>query len=431
MSTEFKIILQKVYKLNFYDVFYRKDGSLMTYEEAVGYIHSAPKFSKELGNRALKIILEKLGSPHKKLEFVHIAGTNGKGSTAAMLESMLRSGGYKTGLFTSPFIERFNERICFCGEAIDDGELAHYTEAVKCCMEECNTFLSEFAIIFVVSLLYFLEKGCDIVVLEAGLGGRLDATNAIEKSRVCVITKIGLDHMQYLGDTKEKIAAEKCGIIREGGIAAIYPEQDESVLEVIKKHCGEKGARLCVAPMLQNCGEKLIYNGKEVSLSLSGDYQGANASLAARTAELLGLDEKHIIYGLEHTFWPGRFEWITDRLLLDGCHNADGAEAFRKSAEKINRSITIVTCAMSDKQTDAIAQSFSGITDSIVVTELDMARAANAEFFAAEFEKCGKAVKIIKNPFEAIEYALSKSEVCAVCGSLYLIGEVRKRFKGN
>lgn len=388
----------------------------MTYDEALEYIHSAPKFSKELGNRALKIILERLGNPENDLKFIHIAGTNGKGSTAAMTESIFRRAGYKTGLFTSPFIERFNERIRFCGDEIDDLHLADFTERVVRCMEENDTYLSEFAIIFVISLLYFKERKCDIVVLEAGLGGRLDATNAINKAEIEIITKIGLDHMQYLGNTKESIALEKCGIIKENSVVVTNSEQDGGVMEVIRRCCDEKNARLLIAENPDFL---------QAVPSLGGDFQKYNAAAAACSARALGIGEDVIKYGIEHTFWPGRFEWITDRILLDGCHNADGAAAFSKSAQKINKSMTIVTCAMEDKDTLSIAHELSEVTDSVVVTKLDMPRAAACEKYADDFKNCGVKAKIIENPYEAIKYALSKSDVCAVCGSLYLIGEVR------
>lgn len=398
----------------------------MTYDEALCYIHSAPKFSKELGNRALKKILDEFDNPQDDLKCVHIAGTNGKGSIASMLNAMLFGAGIKTGLFTSPYIEVFNERIQVNSDIISDDELAYYTDKVKECMEKNNTFLSEFALILVIAFLYFKDKNCEIVVLETGLGGRLDATNVINKSELSIITKIGLDHMQYLGDTKEKITIEKCGIIKEHSTVLIYPEQEKNVIDIIQKFCAEKNSRLIIPKLLDKENEALIYDDIKIYPSLKGEYQRGNVSVAVSAAKQLGLKKEEIKFGTEHTFWPGRFEFVTDNILLDGCHNGDGARAFAESTKKIEKSITIVTCAMEDKDISEIACELSKVTKSIIVTEIDMPRCTKAEVYANEFKKYGIEPKIIKNPFEAIDTALKESDICAVCGSLYLIGEVRK-----
>ena len=198
----------------------------MNYEQSIDYIHSIPKFRRPLGNANLEKLLTHLDNPQKKLKFIHIAGTNGKGSTAAMTAEILKKSDFKTGLFTSPYLEVFNERIRINGENITDNDLAEYVTRVKAIMEKNNALVSEFAFITAVSFLYFYEKQCDIVVLEVGMGGKLDATNVIDSSLVSVICKIGLDHTQYLGNTVEEIAKEKCGIMRNGGTAVSYPNND-------------------------------------------------------------------------------------------------------------------------------------------------------------------------------------------------------------
>ena len=218
----------------------------MNYEEAISYIQSAPKVSKKLGNDALKKILNILDNPQDKLKFVHIAGTNGKGSTAAMINSVLCKSKIKTGLFTSPYLEVFNERIRINNEMISDDKLCFYTEKVKCTMEKNNTFLSEFSLILVIALLYYADVKCEIIVLETGLGGRLDATNVIPDKLIAVITKISRDHMQYLGNTESEIAFEKCGIIKPGTTVVSYPEQSVESLEVIEKTCGEMNVELII-----------------------------------------------------------------------------------------------------------------------------------------------------------------------------------------
>ena len=205
----------------------------MTYEETLSYIHSIPKFRRPLGNENLSRLLALLGNPQKKLRFVHIAGTNGKGSTAAMTAEILKRSGYVTGLFTSPFIERFNERVSINGENIPDAALIEYAGRVKNIMETSGAPVSEFAFVTAAAFLYFYEKNCDIVVLEVGMGGKLDATNVIDESVASVICKIALDHTQYLGGTIEEITREKCGIIREGGRVVAYPNE-KRVTDIIR-----------------------------------------------------------------------------------------------------------------------------------------------------------------------------------------------------
>ena len=185
----------------------------MNYVQALDYIHSIPRFVRPLGNANLKKLLFHLGNPHLEQRYIHLAGTNGKGSTAAMISSVLKEQGYKTGLFTSPYIEVFNERIQINGENIPDDDLVKYIDRVKTVMEQNDAQVSEFAFICAVSFLYFKDMNCDFVVLETGLGGKLDATNVIEESVVSVLCSISLDHMQFLGNTVEEIALEKCGII--------------------------------------------------------------------------------------------------------------------------------------------------------------------------------------------------------------------------
>ncbi|MBQ6569749.1 MAG: bifunctional folylpolyglutamate synthase/dihydrofolate synthase, partial [Clostridia bacterium] len=241
----------------------------MNYEETINYIHSIPKFRRPLGNENLARLLGLLGNPQKKLRFVHIAGTNGKGSAAAMTAEILKRAGYKTGLFTSPFIEVFNERICVCGKNIPDNLLIEYTERVKNIMETSGALVSEFAFVTAVAFLYFYEQKCDFVVLEVGMGGSLDATNVIDNSVVSVIMKIALDHTQYLGDTIEEITVEKCGIIKQGGTVIAYPNEKKT-LDIIRAYAQEKHAELKIAD---------VRKAEGYELSLKGAYQPYNAAV--------------------------------------------------------------------------------------------------------------------------------------------------------
>lgn len=407
----------------------------MTYDEAVKYIHSAPKLSKILGNESLRCLLGALGNPQKTLKFVHVAGTNGKGSVCAMLDSVLRASGVKTGLFTSPYLEVFNERIRTEGENIPDSRLAGLTDTVKKCMEKHDIFLSEFALIFVIALMYFKSEQCDVVILETGLGGCLDATNVIDESLVSVITSIGLDHMQYLGNTKQEIAAEKCGIIKNGGKVVLYPLQDSCVSETVHEFCRKQNARLFIPELPKPGAEEksFLYEGREYSLSLGGHFQPYNAAVAIKTAQLLcevgfPITDAAIHRGLVETIWPGRFEWLSDRLLLDGCHNEDGAAELVKSLEGEKRHITLVIAMMKDKAFAEVAEKLSELSGDIIVTGLDMERAVPPSELAESFERWGSAVRIIEKPSEAVRTALEGTGICVVCGSLYLIGDIRRTF---
>lgn len=407
----------------------------MDYFEAIEYIHNAPKISKKLGNSALVKALELFGSPHNELKFIHVAGTNGKGSTSAMLESILSCAGYKTGMFISPYIERFNERIQINSISIGDNDLARITTDVKRLLVENNIELSEFAIIFLVAMIYFKENQCDIIVLETGLGGRLDATNSIKKSEVSVITSVSYDHMQYLGDTIEQIAFEKCGIIKSNGTVVLYNNPSKEVLEVVNKTINNRSAELIVAKECVGNENEIVYDKKRYILSLHGEYQYSNASVCLEVINVLKrkgyvISDTHIEEGLIKVKWPGRFEWLNERLLLDGCHNEEGAQRFVQSVNKLDKNITIVTGVMADKDYESIAQILSRVAHEIIVTKPDVPRALEPSDYAEYFKKAGAQTRIIESPVEAVNYVLENTKnVCAVCGSLYLIGEVRSSFK--
>ncbi len=406
----------------------------MTYEQAVNYIHSSPKFPKKPGNAPLLKILNEFGNPQDKLKYVHVAGTNGKGSVCAMTESVLRRCGYKTGLFTSPYIEEFGERIRVCGEMISGDELAEITSEVKGCMEKTGVYLPEFSLIFAIAAIYFERCSCEVVILETGLGGRLDATNAIKTPLVCAITSIGYDHMQYLGNTIEEICSEKCGIIKENSSVVLYPVQKDAVFRVVSEFCKRENAELIVPQLPEiNTDNTFSYDGRKYKLSLEGDFQAYNAVVAIevlRTLSQVGytISFRDVYDGLADTFWPARLEWVSDNIIIDGCHNEDGAAAFARELKKEKRSTTIVFCAMKDKDVDSIIKILCTLGCKIIITELDMARSFDSFELAEKFSGYGITADIVRNPSEAVMRALSQSDVCAVCGSLYLAGEVRKKY---
>lgn len=406
----------------------------MTYEEALSYIHGIPKFRRPLGNEQLENLLGALGNPHKKLKFIHIAGTNGKGSCAAMTAEILKNAGIKTGMFTSPFIVRFNERVQINGEEIGDGELAEYTERVKKAMEENKAYVSEFAFITAAAFLYFYEKQCEVVVLEVGMGGRLDATNVIENSIVSVLMSISLDHTAYLGETVEEIALEKCGIIKENGTVAVYPNPE--VTDIIEAECAKHGAELIVAKAPTVCDGGFLYNGKEYSLALKGSYQPQNAAVVLEIIEVLrkkgyAISENDVKKGLASAKWQARFEYVRENVVIDGAHNPDGIAALKKSLADTEKDIVLVLAMMADKNYEECICDISKIAKFTVATEVDIPRALKAEEIGAVLGKNGAEYSVVPNVKDAVGEAVrisGNNGIVCVCGSLYLAGEVKKFF---
>lgn len=388
----------------------------MDYNETLKYINNTPKFSKILGNDDLKKLLKNLGNPQDKTKFIHVAGTNGKGSVSSMIASILRASGKNVGLYTSPFIEVFNERIQINGENISDEDLARIATRVKTEIDALGVGISVFAQITAMAFLYFAEKECDIAVLETGLGGQLDATNVIPPPILTIITKIGLDHTEYLGDTIEKIAEEKCGIIKSGTKVVTTCNQEDEALSVIENTCKERNVPLFVAD-----------SDSGYSLSLSGEYQKENGAVAVLSAKTLGISENAIKDGLLATKWIARFEYLRDNLILDGGHNPDGIRSLIKSLKVLNKPVHFVVAMMQDKDTEDVCQQIMAFAKSVTVTEVNMPRCEKAEKLAKMFDGCSVQASSIL----AIEEALSKAnenEIVCVCGSLYLAGEIRRHF---
>lgn len=403
--------------------------------EAIEYTHAIPKFVRPLGNKMLGGLLGLLGNPQEKLRFVHVAGTNGKGSVCAMTSEILKSAGYKTGLFTSPFIEVFNERIRINGEMICDEELAAYITEVASVMEQNGMNVSEFAFITAVALKYFADKSCDIVVLETGMGGRLDATNVIPRPEVCVLTSISLDHTQYLGDTIEEIAREKCGIIKDG--AEVVSAPNRAVCGIIKDM-----GKVVFAKDFETTEKGVRYNQKEYETALKGTYQAENTAVAIETAKALcrkgfKISDEDISKGLLNVKWPARFEFITEDIVIDGGHNADGVLNLKKSLLATEREVVLLTAMMGDKDCEECVQIIAPIAKECCVTQLSIPRAIKAEELGGMYESCGVKTRVAKSVSEAIDVALEMADgalVC-ICGSLYLAGEarslLRKRFGGE
>lgn len=416
----------------------------MNYEEALKYIHGISWTFCKPGLERIGELCERLGHPERNLKFVHVAGTNGKGSFCSMLDSVLRAAGYKVGLYTSPYIKRFNERMRIAGEDISDGTLARITGEVKPIADEMTDKPTEFELITAIAFKYFAEEKCDIVILEAGMGGRLDSTNIITTPVLSVITGIALDHTAFLGDTVEKIAAEKAGIIKSR-VPVLYGGEDECARAVIKKKASELGSpysdvdysslSVINADLSGTDFDYKRYTGMHISLL--GLYQPRNAAVVLEA--VLALSEcgfdislSAIKEGLASAKWHARFEIIKkDPLVIfDGAHNPQGIESAVESIKYYfgDTRVCILSGVLSDKDYDYIAKKLSEVADVAFTITPDNPRALSAEDYAKTLEK----YSVIANPCENIEKALrlgmltaKKSSVPLVClGSLYTYVDV-------
>lgn len=404
----------------------------MNYNETLDYIHSLGNFSLPPTLDRIKTVLKKLGNPQNRIKAIHIAGTNGKGSVSAMLASVFKEAGYITGLFISPYIIEFTERIQINGEYIKKESLCEFAQRVK----ETGIALTEFEFITALAFLYFAEQKIDILICETGLGGRLDATNSLEDKIATVITKIGIDHTAILGDTIEKIAAEKCGILRECPTVT-SPCQQQEAFNVIKQNTTNLIVpEFSKSQILEsNIGNTFIYKGEKYKIGLSGDYQIENAITVIETIKNSGYDIPYnIIYkGLENAFFPARMEIISETplVVLDGAHNPDGAAVLSKELKKHNGSVTAIIGMMKDKDSDEFLKTTLGFCKNAIAVEVSgMPRSLKAEQLKEKAEKycnCVTATDYETAIQKAIE--LSDGNPIFVYGSLYLAAAIRPYLK--
>lgn len=340
------------------------------YSEALDFIHGISRLGSKLGLERVRELLERIGCPQDKLSFVHVAGTNGKGSTCTMLSYILAEAGFKTGLYISPFVLDFRERIQVGNKMISEEELVESTAFVKQKWDEMNAEgkpPTEFEVVVAIAFDYFVRSRCDVVVLEVGLGGRLDATNVIASPLCSVITNIGIDHTELLGNTISEITAEKCGIIKENGMTVTYPRQDAEALGVIEAICEERHNRLIVpgeasVVSMDINGSVIEYGGASIRIPLSGEHQVFNAVTVVEAVKALRLKgfeipDESVAAGISKTMFPSRLETLCEKplILLDGAHNLLGAQALAKSLEMLGgRKIHAVVAFMSDKDADGI-----------------------------------------------------------------------------
>lgn len=416
----------------------------MTIDETLAFIHDVSWIGSKPGLSRTIELLGRIGNPQKQLRFVHIAGTNGKGSTAAMLSTVLTAAGYRTGLCISPYITRFNERMQICNQEISDEDLARITERVRphaLAMEDAPT---EFELVFCISMEYFREMSCDIVVLEVGMGGRLDATNAIDAPDCAVITSIGLDHVSELGDTVELIAAEKAGIIKPGCDVVMY-EQQRSVMDVVKGICAEKGASFVSADFSEIAlisddrnGQQFSYaerNGLE--MPLIGAHQLKNAAVVLETVDRLisrgwSIPEHAVKEGISKTVWPARFEIVSKDpwFVVDGGHNPQCAETVKDNLNRYFPAMrhVLLIGVMADKDYAGLTDVLDETVDEYVTVKPDNPRALPAEELAASLKKYGKPVTAcatIADGVATAKRAAGKDGVACSVGSLYMAGTVR------
>lgn len=414
----------------------------MTYESAVEYIHSLLKFGMNLGLERVSALLDMLGNPQNDLRFVHVAGTNGKGTTSTMLSEILKSAGNKTGLFTSPYVFSFCERVQIDNVPITHNELAKITQRVKICIDalsEKGITVTEFEAVTAIALVYFKEQKCDYVVLEVGLGGRFDSTNVIPCPRVAVITSIAMDHMSVLGDTIEKIAYEKCGIIKDGGTVVTTSLQDENALSVIKKAVCEKQAQLVTADFCQvNVlskdihSTKITYKNEEYIIPLVGDHQIENTIAVIEAAKTLGIGSEDIYKGIKNTVMHGRMEIVSrnPQVMLDGGHNEECSLALKNVIEKYVKSdITAVIGMMADKDCDKYLGNILPLCKKAVFTTPDNPRSEAAVNLAEIAKAYIDDIVIENNPEKAYNKALecaAQNGFVLVCGSFYLLSDIFK-----
>lgn len=423
----------------------------MQYSEALDYIHNTLKFGIKLGLHNIEYLLELMENPHKKLKFIHVAGTNGKGSTVAFISSILIESGYKVGIYTSPFIERFTERIKINGSEIAQNELARITEFVKSKVEIMTelgeSHPTEFEIVTAIAFQYFYESNCDIIALEVGLGGRFDSTNIIDIPLLAVITTISYDHTAILGNTLAEIAFEKAGIIKDNGDVLIYPQEKEAEKVILDK-CFEKNAKAykinfnsVEITKFDVDGQVFNYeNYVSLKISLLGEHQVKNAVMAIKTSEVLKekgfkVTEESIRLGLEKAKWSGRFEIINKKpvLIIDGAHNAEGANTLSKNLENYfpNKRVIFIMGVLRDKDYKAMIQAILPRAFMVISITPDSERALPADELAIFIRPYCKNIVVSDTIESAIRTSLEAADVndiICVFGSLYYIGKVRGWF---
>ncbi len=419
----------------------------MQYQEAVNKINSLLVFGVKPGLERIRELMERLGSPEKKLKFIHIAGTNGKGSTCTWIASVLTKAGYRTGRFISPYVLEFRERFTIDGEMIPEQTLADIIEEIFPYVEQMRSegkVITEFECIFAAAIVWYVREQCDIVVLETGLGGRFDATNIIDTPLAAVITSVSLDHTAILGDTYAKIASEKCGILKPHGTCIAYARQNPSAAEVIRQTAARQDNRLILADGDQAqiihgdiFGTEFMYRNRRLHIRLSGDHMVRNAVTALET--LLSLRDKGFSItdealqeGFSQAQFPARMEVLSAKplVVLDGAHNPDGAKALSDALQKYlgnKRKIGLVGM-LADKDVQSALSCLAPLFDKLWATQPMNPRKMDAETLAGVLQPfCNNVIpqQHIQNACQSALAELDDNSALIIFGSLYLASQVR------
>ena len=422
---------------------------MMTYDEALAFIHRVNPMFCNPGLERVKALCEALGNPQDSLKFIHVAGTNGKGSTSSMLSSVLRSAGYRVGLYTSPFILRFNERIRVDGEEIPDGDLARMTEKIRPIAEAMEDKPTEFELITAIAFDYFKERECDIVVLECGLGGRFDATNVIRTPILSLITGISKDHVAILGDSIEKIAWEKAGIIKPG-VPVFFGGVDDCAKAVIAKEADENGSQFSTVNHEKIKIKSADLSGSEfdfgdyegIKIELLGLYQPRNAAMVLSAVEKLksaglSITDEAVKDGLLRARWAARFEIISEdpTVIFDGSHNAEGIRAAKESVLRYfgDERIIVISGVLKDKEYEKIAEDIAEISSEVFTITPENPRALDAKKYADVIKEKGTTaipcVGIGEALSKAIDTAKKNNSAVVILGSLYTYSDVIRAIK--
>lgn len=426
----------------------------MDWNEAIALLHGANWKHTKIGLERMRDFMHALGDPQEKLRYVHIAGTNGKGSACVMTQSILTAAGFRTGLYISPHLDQFNERLSIDGQMISDAYLRRLAARVRAAAETLGEEPTDFEMITAMAFCWFEEQRCDLVVLEVGMGGRLDATNVISSPEVCAIMHIGLDHTEFLGDTVEKVAAEKAGILKPGADCVLY-HQLPGVMEVVQKRFADvnpdAAARLVItdpaaftARARSIDGQVFDYrNRPELRIQLLGNYQMENAMAVLDIIDCLqrrgfGIPENAIRAGLIRASWPGRFEVLSrvPLLIIDGAHNPNGVEALVDTIRAYfpDQKINFVMGVMKDKDYHTMLRLIAPYAARFITELPDAHRALQPEalkseirtYFDGPIETADSVTAAVQRAMELAE----GSEAITICfGSLYQVADIRRYFR--
>ncbi|MGN0478497.1 MAG: bifunctional folylpolyglutamate synthase/dihydrofolate synthase [Hominenteromicrobium sp.] len=417
----------------------------MTYEEALRAINDRLVFGVKPGLERIQALCEKLGNPQKRTRFIHVAGTNGKGTTCTLIASVLQAAGFRTGLYTSPYVLDFRERFRIDGEMIPKAELAEEVERIAPLAAELEAqgeTVTEFEFITALAFDWFARRACDFVVLEVGLGGRFDATNVIDTPEAAAVVSISLDHTAVLGDTLEKIAYEKAGIVKPGGSVVLYPVQDEAVTRTFSTLCAARGAKLFIADESRVevgettlAGTAVIWDGLPLTTPFTGAHQVHNAATALTVLDVLRkkgvrIPDEALQKGFSSAYIPARMERLSEKplVLLDGGHNPGCAAALHEvlTTHLSGRKITAVMGIMSDKDSMNYLKLTAPHFSRIVTVAPQTPRALSAEALAEEAAAFCTDVIPASSMEEALRLsAVQDGEVLVICGSFFLASEIR------